>query len=257
MKIATWNVNSVRARKERLVRWLERHRPDVLCLQELKAQTTDFPREEIQALGYDAAAFGQKTYNGVAIIARHELQSVRRGFDDGAPEDEQARLIAATVGGLRVVCAYVPNGAEVGTDKYEYKLRWLSRLSAYLQRHHVPAESLLLCGDFNVAPTDKDVAQPDVWRGSVLCVDAVRDALQTVVDWGLVNLFRQHHDTGGHYSWWDYRMLAFPKNNGLLIDHLFGTEAISRRCRTSYIDRDERKGQQPSDHAPVVIELDD
>lgn len=257
MKIATWNVNSARARKERLLTWLRTHAPDVLCLQELKGQEDDFPREDVSALGYHATIYGQKTYNGVAILSRAAPQSVRRGFDDDDPEDPQARLVAARLGCLTCVCAYVPNGAEVGSDKYAYKIAWLHRLGRYLDRHHVSGEALVLCGDFNVAPTDKDVAQPDLWRDSVLCVAEVRAALQRISDRGLVDLFRQHHDTGGHYSWWDYRLLAFPKNNGLRIDHVFGTQSVSRRCRTSYIDREERKGKQPSDHAPVVVELDD
>ena len=255
MLIATWNVNSIRARLARAQKWLETHRPDVLCLQELKVQDADFPRAELESLGYRAAVFGQKTYNGVAILTRAEPTSVSKGLGDGE-QDPQARLIAVQIAGLEVINVYVPNGAEVGTDKYEYKLRWLEKLRAHLDRHYRPDAPLIVCGDFNIAPEDKDAAQPEQWRDSVLCHELARQGLQNVCAFGLTDLFRKHVMTGGHYSWWDYRMLGFPKNNGLRIDLVLGTPAAAARCKTAWIDRDERKGQQPSDHAPVVVELD-
>jgi exodeoxyribonuclease-3 len=254
MLIATWNLNSIRARLERLRRWITAHRPDVLCLQELKVQDANFPHEAIENLGYRAAVHGQKTYNGVAILARADLKILGRGLDDG-DADPQARLIAAQVAGLDVLSAYVPNGAEVGTDKYAYKLRWMERLRNYLDKKYRPDSSLLVCGDFNVAPEDQDVAEPEQWKDTVLCHEQARSGLANLCDFGLIDLFRLHVATGGHYSWWDYRMLAFPKNHGLRIDLILATAPIASRCKTAWIDRDERKGKQPSDHAPVLVEL--
>ena len=255
MKIATWNVNSIRSRLERLLRWLEKARPDVVCLQELKAADEVFPREAIREAGYHAAVFGQKTYNGVAILSRSELEDVQRGMGDDA-DDPQARLIAARIDGIQVIGAYVPNGQSVGSEKYAYKLDWMRRLRAYLDRRFEPSVPLILCGDFNVAPDDRDVANPEKWGGSVLCHQRARDALENVRRWGLADVFRQFHPEGGIYSWWDYRMLAFPKNDGLRLDHVFATESLARRCTGAEIDRDERKGQKPSDHAPVIAMFD-
>jgi exodeoxyribonuclease-3 len=252
MKIVTWNVNSVRVRQERLLRFLERHAPDVVCLQELKVETEGFPREAIAAAGYHAAVFGQKTYNGVAILSRKEPEDVRRGLCDEV-EDPQARLISARIDGVRVFSVYVPNGATVGSDKYEYKLRWLERLRTFLAKHHAPDEPLALCGDFNVAPDDLDVARPDEWRDSVLCHETVRKALADVCAWGLSDPFRAKHPEGKVYSWWDYRALGFQKNNGLRIDHVLVTAPLAGRCTAALVDREERKGKDASDHAPVVL----
>jgi len=251
MKIATWNVNSIRARLERLLAWLRKVRPDVLCLQELKATDDVFPSEVIREAGYHAAVHGQKTYNGVAILTREEPANVDVGLGDEV-DDPQARLIAADVAGVRVISAYVPNGQAVGSEKYNYKLGWLWRLREYLERRYEPTDPLILCGDFNVAPDDQDVANPERWAGSVLCHQDARDSLEQVRAWGLTDVFRQHHPEGGLYSWWDYRMLAFPKNDGLRLDQIWATESAARCCTTSEIDRDERKGQKPSDHAPVI-----
>lgn len=251
MKLATWNVNLIRARQERLLAWLQRVEPDVVCLQELKVTDEFFPFEAIREAGYWAAVFGQKTYNGVAILSRSEPMDIQRGMDDGA-DDPQARLLAATIAGIRVVSAYFPNGKIVGSQHYAYKLAWMRRLREYLQTRFKPSEPLVLCGDFNVAPDDSDVARPDVWANSVLCHVAVRQALEGLRGWGLVDVFRTHHPEGGIYSWWDYRMLAFPKNDGLRIDHIFATEPLAARCVSAEVDRQERKGAKPSDHAPVV-----
>ncbi len=256
MKIASWNVNSVRSRLERLLRWLEKTGPDVVCLQELKATEDNFPFDPLRRAGYHAAVYGQKTYNGVAILAREEPVQVERGLDDDV-DDPQARLIAAEVAGIQVLNAYVPNGQSVGSEKYDYKLAWLRRLTEYFERRYQPSQLLVLCGDFNVAPDDRDVANPKKWGASVLCHPASREALEDVCRWGLRDVFLQHHPEGGVYSWWDYRMLAFPKNDGLRIDHVFATESLARRCRAAEIDRDERKGTKPSDHAPVVAVFED
>ncbi len=254
MRIATWNVNSIRAREERLMRWLEAHQPDILCLQELKVADEAFPLIALRAEGYHAGVHGQKTYNGVAILSRAEPAELERGFGD---EDEQARLVSARIGRIRVLSLYAPNGGEVGSEKWLYKIEWLRRLRAHLDRRFQANDELVLCGDFNVAPEPRDVADPRAWEASVLFHPQARAALQQVCGFGLVDTFRLHHAEGGLYSWWDYRMLAFPKNQGLRIDHIFATEPLARRCTGASIDRNERKGKQPSDHAPVIAEFTD
>lgn len=251
MKLASWNVNSIRARLDRVVPWLQATQPDVLCLQELKTEEKDFPLEAFTALGYASVQVCQKTYNGVAILSRRPISDVRCGLDDDE-EDQQARLIAGTVEGLRILSAYVPNGQAVGSDKFAYKLRWLERLGRYLERHHERSTPLVLCGDFNVAPEERDVCDPVVWAQETLFHVDARRALERVRAWGLVDTFRLHHEEANVYSWWDYRMLAFPKNRGLRIDHIFASESLARRCESAWIDRDARKGKQPSDHAPVL-----
>jgi exodeoxyribonuclease-3 len=255
MKIATWNVNSIRARRERLLRWLLAQKPDVVCLQETKVRDEEFPSLDLRAAGYHSAIHGQKTYNGVAILSLEKPEDVESGLG-GEVDDPQARAISARVGGVRVMSAYVPNGREVGSEAYDYKLEWLRRLRACLDRDHTPSEPVVVCGDFNVAPEARDVADPPAWEGSVLFHPEVREALQGVLSWGLTDVFRQHHDEPGLYSWWDYRMLAFPKNKGLRIDHIFASQPLASRCTAAFIDRNERKGKQPSDHAPVVASFD-
>ena len=255
MKLATWNVNSIRAREERLHRWLGAHQPDVLCLQELKVTDDAFPRLPLQTLGYHAAVHGQKTYNGVAVLSRVEPLAVERGFGDGG-DDTQARLVTALVGGVHVVSAYVPNGQEVGSDKWAYKVDWMSRLRSWLDRRFAKSDLVALGGDFNVAPEARDVCNPVKWEPSVLFHPEARAALENVRAWGLVDAFRLHNQAPGFYTWWDYRMLAFPKGRGLRIDHVLLSEPLAAKCASARIDRDERKGNQPSDHAPVVVELD-
>jgi exodeoxyribonuclease III len=253
MKIATWNVNSIRARHDRVLAWLDDRQPDVLCMQETKVVDGDFPAGELEERGYHCAIHGQKSYNGVAIVAREPLEDVRRGFDDGG--DDDCRLIAATVGGLRVLSAYVPNGQAVGSDKYRYKLEWLARLRAHLERAHDPAEPLALVGDFNVAPDDRDVYDPALFEGRILCSEPERRALAAVVSWGLSDALRLHHPDPGLYSWWDYRQLGFAKNRGLRIDHIYLTAPLAALCTAAHVDRDARKGKLPSDHAPVLAEI--
>ena len=256
MKIATWNVNSIRARHERVLAWLDKIAPDVLCVQELKVTDEAFDYDAFRQAGYHALVHGQKTYNGVAILCQDLPAEVECGLGDDV-DDPQARLIAATISGVRIVSAYVPNGSEVGSDKWAYKLEWLRRLRAYLDRAADPSGALLLCGDLNVALDDRDVARPDEWADTVLCHADARDALAGVRDWGLVDVFRQHHPDGGVYSWWDYRALGFQTNNGLRIDHVLATEKLAARCTSAEVDRDERKGHKPSDHAPVVAVFDE
>ena len=254
MLVATWNVNSLKIRKERVLAWLADRRPDVVCLQELKGVDEVFPFEEIRQAGYHAAVFGQRTYNGVAILAREEPAEVERGFGDGV-DDQQARLIAATVAGVRVLSAYMPNGGEVDSEKYEYKKEWLGRLKTYLERRDLLSQPMLLCGDFNIAPEKQDASRPEEWEGTVLFNDEMRAKFQEFLQMGLVDTFRMHQPEGNFNSWWDYRQLAFPKNNGLRIDHILASPSMARCCIASRIDREARKGKLPSDHAPVFAEF--
>lgn len=251
MKIATWNVNSVRARLDRLLAWLQRTQPDIVCLQELKAREDAFPYEAIREAGYHAAVYGQKTFNGVGILSRIEPQNVRCGMGDGV-EDPQARFITAQVGKIQVLSAYVPNGQVVGSEHYAYKLAWLRRLRAFLEKNFAPETPLVVCGDFNVARDELDVADPAAWEETVLYHPTSRAALEELLSWGLVDVHRQQHPEGRLYSWWDYRMLAFPKNQGLRLDYIFAMGPLAARCTSAEIDRQERNGAKPSDHAPVI-----
>lgn len=254
MLIATWNVNSIRARESRLLDWLAQRKPDVVCLQELKVADEEFPADQLESAGYHSAVCGQKTYNGVALLSRIQPKEIQRGFGDSR-FDDQARLIAATIRGYRVVSAYVPNGDVVGSEKYEYKTDWLAALRDYLHERNLPKEKLILCGDLNIAPAEIDVAQPELWGGSVLCHAEMQDEFQQLLDAGLTDVFRMHHPDDAQYSWWDYRGLAFPRNNGLRIDHVLATQPAAKRCTDAWIDRDARKGKKPSDHAPVLAEF--
>ena len=257
MKIMSWNVNSVRVRGARLLALLERHEPDVLCLQELKAEDKGFPFEAVKAAGYHAVIQGQKTYNGVAILSRSEPTDVLRGLDDGV-EDPQARLVSARVDGVRVVCVYVPNGGDMSSEKWAYKQAWYARLGQWLGRHCSPDEPLVVCGDFNVAPDERDVKFAESWTETVLFHPSARALLTGITDWGLKDTFRQHNAEGGIFSWWDYRAGAFQKNDGLRIDFVFATHGLAACCTAAGVDRNERKGTKedlPSDHAPVWAEF--
>jgi exodeoxyribonuclease-3 len=256
MKIASWNVNSIRKRLDRVIPWLAEHQPDVLCVQETKVEDDAFPHAEIAAAGYHALCHGQKTYNGVALLSREPGQAAMRGFADGG-DDTQARFLVASVGPLRVGSVYVPNGQTVASDKFAYKLAWLARWRRWLSAHADPAAPLALCGDINIAPDDRDVYDPEGWKDQVLCHPDERAALAELCRWGLVDVFRQHKSEGGLYSWWDYRQLSFPKNLGLRIDLILCTASLAARCTSVTIDRNARKGQNPSDHAPVIAEFTD
>ncbi len=253
MKIATWNVNSIRARAERVRGWVERARPDVLCMQEIKVEDGGFPADEYRALGYEVATHGQKTYNGVAILSRSPMSDVTRGLGDGG-DDTQSRLMSAVIDGLRIASVYVPNGQAPGTDKYVFKLEWMRRLRAWTEAR-ADERPLALCGDFNVAPTDRDVHFPEKWAGQIHASAPEREAFFALTGDGLIDVLRQIHPEEEILTWWDYRMLAFPKNNGLRIDHILATPAFAARVVDVTVHRDERKGEQPSDHVPVVAEL--
>ena len=265
--VATWNVNSIRARLERLLVWLESRRPDVVCLQETKVADADFPTAELRQAGYAGEIFGQRTYNGVAILTRVSttgsavgLSDVVRGFGDGG-DDSQCRFLMATLatatGPLRVASVYVPNGGAVGTDKFVYKLEWLRRWRSWLQTHASSGPPLLLCGDFNIAPEDVDVYDPVAWQGQVLCHPDERAALAAIRECGsgFDDLFRRFNPQSTAFSWWDYRQLCFPKNKGLRIDHIYASAPLVELCRAVSIDRETRKGKLPSDHAPVLAEF--
>ena len=256
MKLVTWNVNSIRARDKRLFAWLAAEKPDVVCLQETKVEDPGFPFAALQAAGYEAVTYGQKSYNGVAILSRQPLADVARGFGDDVPDDE-ARVIAATTYGMRVVCLYVPNGQDLDSDRYPYKLAWFDRLRAFLTKTSSPGANLVVCGDMNVTADDGDVWSPDQWRGKIHCSEPEREALAKVRSWGLVDIHRRLVPEGGVWSWWDYRGVSFFKNQGLRIDHILVSEPIAARTTACIVDRNARKGQDASDHAPVVVTISD
>ncbi len=260
MKIITWNVNSIRQRLPRALALLERHRPDILCLQETKVTDEEFPLMELGAAGYHAAIFGQKSYNGVAILAREELASVTRGFP-GNPVPEEARVIAARIGALAVVGAYVVNGKEVGNPAYDVKLAWLEAFADWLAATYDPADPLLVVGDFNVAPDDRDVYSPEAWRGKNLASEPERDRIARLRDWGLTDVARAHHgDVEGPFTFWDYRMGAFHRGWGLRIDLVLASAGVAARVTDVTVDREERKettGEgKPSDHAPLIVTIE-
>jgi len=255
MKIASWNVNSLNVRLPHVERWCGEAQPDVLALQETKLEDAKFPVAALEAAGYHAAFSGQKTYNGVAILARQPLTDVVHGID--GYEDPQRRIISATVGGVRVVNLYVVNGQAVGSEKYAYKLEWLSRVTAFLAEEIRRHPRLVVLGDFNIAPDDRDVHDPAAWHEQVLCSTPERDALKRLLDIGLLDSFRLFDDGAGHYSWWDYRQAAFRRNLGLRIDLVLASEALRPHCRAASIDREPRTWERASDHTPVVLEIGD
>jgi exodeoxyribonuclease-3 len=257
VRIASWNVNSIRSRLDQLGGWLVRANPDVVCLQETKVQDPDFPHEALGELGYRAVCFGQKTYNGVAIAARFglALEAVEMGLD-GDAEDAPRRLIAATVEGVRVINVYVPNGQAVGTEAFAYKLAWLERLSRHFAARHTPEDEVLICGDFNVAPEPVDVYDPKKWEGNVLFHPDERAALRKLLALGLVDILREKHPGEPRlYSWSDYRMGAYQRDRGLRIDLALLTKRLAARCVACTIDRGPRELDRPSDHAPAVVDL--
>jgi exodeoxyribonuclease-3 len=254
MRIATWNVNSLRVRLPQLATWMGGDPTDIVGLQELKLTDEDFPAEDIRGLGLQAAWYGQKTYNGVALLATLPLTEVVTGIP--GHDDPQKRVIAATVAGVRIINVYVPNGQSVGSDKYAYKLDWIGHLQRYVQEAMQRWERLVLMGDFNIAPEDRDVHDPAKWAGSVHVSEAERAALAGLMEIGLVDTFRLFDQPEGAYSWWDYRMGAFRRNHGLRIDLVLTSRALAERCTGSRIDRAPRAWERPSDHAPVVATFD-
>jgi len=253
--ISAWNVNSLNMRMPRLLAWLAANRPGVVCLQETKLEDAKFPVLETTAAGYTAHFAGQKTYNGVAILVRNDFEASDVAIGIPGFDDDQKRVIAATVAGIRIVGVYVPNGQSVDSDKYRYKLAWYAALAGMLRAELARYPALAVLGDFNVAPEDRDVHDPALWAGQVLCSDAERAAFRALIDAGLSDSFRLFDQPEKTFSWWDYRQLAFPKNNGLRIDHILLSPALASRCAASRIDRAARKGEKPSDHAPVLVEL--
>lgn len=253
MKIATWNVNSLNVRLPHVIEWLDSARPDVLVLQEIKQLTEKFPRDAIKEAGYRGFASGQKTYNGVAVISRNpstDYVTDFPGFDD-----PQRRILASTIDGVRVVNLYIPNGHSVGSEKYEYKLKWLAALNGFLKKELKANENLVVLGDFNIAPDDRDVYDPDKWGEDILCSPAEREALVGLTALGLSDVFRQFEQAEKSFSWWDYRAAGFRRNAGLRIDLILASKAMAESCQASYIDREPRTWERPSDHTPVIAEF--
>lgn len=253
MKIATWNVNSLNVRLSQLLEWMTRRELDVVCLQETKCEDIKFPLADIEGAGYAASYCGQKTYNGVAILSRTPVADVVRGIPDFA--DEQRRVIAATVGEVRVVCVYCPNGESIESPKYAYKLSWFAALRDWLKAEIARHPKLAVLGDFNVAPEDRDVHDPKQWEGKVLFSEPEKQALRDLMALGLQDSFRLFEQPEKAFSWWDYRMNGFKRNLGLRIDHILVTPALAAVAKSSMIDRDMRALERPSDHAPVITEL--
>ncbi len=253
MRIATWNVNSIRVRELLVADWLRQHEPDVLCLQETKVEDDDFPTDELQRLGYAVAMAGQRTYNGVAILSRLPMRDVSVGLQN-APPNADRRLIGATIEGIRVVSAYVPNGKSVSSPNFQAKLRWLTELRSTLAARS-DAQTVLV-GDFNIARDDRDVYDPEAFRGQLHFHPDEHSALDRILELGLVDAFRLHETDGGHYSWWDYRGTSLRRNQGLRIDYIFISQSLVERCTACTIHKDERHRDRPSDHVPVVVELE-
>jgi len=256
LKLATWNVNSLNVRLPRLLDWLPVVQPDVLCLQETKMEDPKFPRDELARAGDAAHITGQRTYNGVALLVRECLGPVS-DVVTALPDygDVQKRVIAATVGGVRVINFYVPNGQSVDSDKYRYKLAWGAAATRYLRAELASNPRVAVAGDFNIAPEDRDVHEPALWAGQVLCSEPERALFRDWLALGLRDSFRLFDQPAQTFSWWDYRQLAFPKNRGLRIDHILLTPPLAAACGACRIDRNARKGEKPSDHAPVIAEF--
>ncbi len=250
LTLATWNINSVRMRLPRLLDWLQRRQPSVVCLQETKVVDEDFPAAPLAEAGYQCIVNGQKAYNGVAILTKFPARDVVRALP-GDASDSDCRMLSATIEGMRIFNMYAPNGQSVESEKYRYKLAWFQRLRAVLDGCDPKAE-VLLCGDFNVAPEDLDVWDPEQWRGQILCSDPERGAFGKILEWGFVDTLRFHHPEAGVYTWWDYRGGAFHRGWGMRIDHILASAPLARRCTGVEVDREERKGEKPSDHAPVI-----
>ena len=254
MKIATWNVNSMNVRQDHVIEWLQNHEPDVLVLQEIKQVTEKFPTDKLESIGYHSIVSGQKTYNGVAVISKALATDIVTDFPDF--EDPQRRIIATTINGVRVIDLYIPNGSEVGSDKYKYKLLWLSALYRFIKAEMQEHNKLVVLGDFNIAPADADVHDPKKWGEAILCSPLERKALSDLLDLGLTDVFRKFEHPEKTFSWWDYRAAGFRRNAGLRIDLILTTDSMTEGCTASYIDKEPRAWERPSDHTPVVAEFD-
>ncbi len=253
MRIATWNVNSLKVRLPHVTDWLAAHQPDVLCLQETKTEDVNFPLAAIEQTGYQAVYSGQKTYNGVALLSRGVPADVTAGIP--GLDDPQKRVLAATYGDTRVICVYIPNGESVESDKYQYKLRWLAALTEWLRTEMQKYPKLALLGDYNIAPEDRDVYDPKEWAGKVLFSDLEHAAFKALIDLGLTDSFRMFEQPERSFTWWDYRMNAFRRKLGVRIDHILLSDALRPDCTACTVDIEPRKLERPSDHAPVFADI--
>ncbi|MBL78623.1 MAG: exodeoxyribonuclease III [Nitrosomonadaceae bacterium] len=253
MRVATWNVNSLKVRLPQVINWLEINQPDVLCLQETKTQDENFPKDAILDAGYHPIYSGQKTYNGVAILSKRMSGS----FVATIPNfiDSQKRVLAATYEDIRIICIYVPNGQSIDSEKFQYKLGWLTALNKWLQDELIKYPKLILLGDFNIAPEDRDVHDPKLWEGKVLCSTSEREAFMALLKLGLVDSFHLFDHPDRSYTWWDYRMMAFQRNMGMRIDHILLSHKLSDNCTNCIIDKEPRNNERPSDHTPVMVDF--
>jgi exodeoxyribonuclease III len=254
MKIASWNVNSLRVRLPQVLDWLKENKPDILAMQETKMTDALFPLQELSDAGYEIIFSGQKTYNGVALLSRQPGQDVR--FDVPELDDPQRRIICATIGDVRILNLYVVNGSEVGTDKFDYKLNWLDKVANFIREDMEDHERYIIMGDFNIAPDDRDVHDPVAWHEKILCSTPERDALKRILDLGFEDSFRLFEQKDNVFSWWDYRAAGFRRNKGLRIDLILASTYMAERCKGSWVDMEPRKLERPSDHAPVVAEFE-
>ena len=253
MRFATWNVNSLKVRLPQVLDWLQKHKPDALCLQETKLEDAKFPEQELRGVGYHAVYSGQKTYNGVAILSKVRATDAQASIPDF--DDPQKRVLAVTIDGVRVICLYVPNGQSVESDKYRYKLDWLAKVTAWLKSERAANNRLVVVGDFNIAPDERDVYDPKAWEGQVLCSAPERQAFQDLLAGGLLDSFRLFEQQPQAYTWWDYRMNAFRRKMGLRIDHILLSQDLAGACRACSIDLEPRRDERPSDHAPVYADV--
>ena len=263
MLIATWNVNSIRTRLPQIINWINQVKPDILCLQETKVINDDFPLEPFEKLGYEVIIHGQKSYNGVAILSKNKIEKVNKGFISNPIEEnikneffEQKRLISAVINGLRIVNVYVPNGSSLDSDKFKYKIEWLKRLSYFIDEEERKGELICLLGDFNIAPSEIDIHSPKKYDKGIMASDIERDALNNVLKGRFIDSFRVFEKNTGHWSWWDYRNNAFELNKGWRIDHIYISNKLSSKLKSCVIDRSQRENIQPSDHVPVMINLE-
>lgn len=254
MKIASWNVNSLKVRLEQVLSWLEQHQPDILALQETKLSDENFPKEAFTSRGWKVTFSGQKTYNGVAIISKQAATDIITDIPDLS--DPQRRILSATIGELRIINLYVVNGSAPGTEKFAYKMDWLAKVSRFIEQQQQQHQDIVILGDFNIAPDDRDVHDPNQWRDKILCTQEERSALNQILDLGFQDSFRLLHDDGGFFSWWDYRMNGFARNLGLRIDLILCSDQMAESINAAYIDLEPRKAERPSDHTVVVAEFD-
>ena len=263
MLIATWNVNSVRTRLSQIINWINRVNPDILCLQETKVIDNDFPIKPFEELGYEVIASGQKSYNGVAIITKIAPENVNKGFsgylgnqNDSNKFEDQKRLITADINGVKIINVYVPNGSALNSEKFDYKINWLNCLSSFLDKQEKKGELVCLLGDFNIAPSNKDIHAPQRYEGGIMASEIERNALKNVLKERLIDSFRVYEKNTGHWSWWDYRNNGYELNKGWRIDHIYISKTLTSKLKSCVIDSNPRENVQPSDHAPVMINLD-